>query len=476
VREILFLARAVFAGALVLASASDAGAVNIERIRHASGDDYTRIVIDIDGAASYRAAFAAADPVRGVPPRFFVDLSGAGLQRAMLRDFEVGDRRVARVRAGQFNERTARVVMDLAGPVKPKVFTLSAPARVVVDLADAPGHSGSGSGQVVARVAAPQPHSSPSSRPQAAQAASAKVSSVARPVTAARPEAAAVAGPAPTPVPAPASEAAAADPIVIARSEPPPARPAVVPAVKSSPRRADPAAPWTIVIDPGHGGDDPGALGPAGHREKDVTLAIAHKLASKLRSGLGANVILTRNGDATLSLAERKDVANAREADLFVSIHANASVRADAEGIETYYLKNSNDRATLRLAKLENGVDPLIKGTDISRDADLPFILSDMVQGSKEAESISLARQIQGELVRSVQPRYKAVRDLGVKQGPFYVLDGTYMPSVLVETGFITHSAEGARIRSSSYQDLIAEGIYRGIRRHLEDESVAGVY
>ncbi|MFT4570453.1 MAG: N-acetylmuramoyl-L-alanine amidase [Candidatus Binatia bacterium] len=468
VREVRILAWAVAVAALVTVSCVSADAVNIQRIRHASGDEYTRIVIDIDGAAAYRAAFAAGDMAAGVPTRFYVDLTGAGIQLSMLGDLEVGDSRVARVRAGQFNEQTARVVMELSGPVVPKVFTLSSPARIVIDLENA--RPISGDGRVVSAG------QRPTQAPAAVASVQRRVPAVpaAIPASVAPKQAAAVAASVVLPPSVDTLPAVVKPPDTVAVVAKAKAPRASVPAVAAAPLRSH--GPWTIVIDPGHGGADPGALGPAGHREKDVTLAIAHKLAAKLRAGLGARVVLTRDGDATLTLAQRKDVANVREADLFISIHANASVRAEAEGIETYYLKNTNDRATLRLAKLENGVDPLIKGYDVSRDADLPFILSDMVQGSKESESIALARQIQSQLVRSIQPRYKGVRDLGVKQGPFYVLDGTYMPSVLVEAGFITHSAEGARIRTSSYQDLISEGIYRGIRRHVEDDSVAGVY
>jgi N-acetylmuramoyl-L-alanine amidase len=172
-------------------------------------------------------------------------------------------------------------------------------------------------------------------------------------------------------------------------------------------------------------------------------------------------------------LGERKDIANRKEADLFVSIHANASENSKLRGIETYYLKNSNDRATLRLAKLENGVDMLIKGRDISADADLPYILSDMVQGQKEVDSILLANHIQDELVGYLGPRYHSVRSLGVKQGPFMVLDGTYMPAILVEVGFITNSLEGRRLTVASYRDAVAEGLYRGVKRYLADARVA---
>lgn len=223
-----------------------------------------------------------------------------------------------------------------------------------------------------------------------------------------------------------------------------------------------------VVLDPGHGGKDPGAQGPGG-TEKESVLDISLRVASKLKK-LGVEVHLTRTDDRYVSLAERKDLANRVEADLFVSVHANASRDADLFGIETYYLKNSNDRATLRLARLENGVDMLIKGNDVSTDADLSYILSDIIQGQKEADSILLANHIQNQLCSNLQKRYDSIHSLGVKQGPFLVLDGTYMPSVLVEAGFITNGHEGRRLGAAAYRESVADGIYRGIKAYLEDD------
>jgi N-acetylmuramoyl-L-alanine amidase len=225
-----------------------------------------------------------------------------------------------------------------------------------------------------------------------------------------------------------------------------------------------------VVIDPGHGGKDPGARGPAG-TEKESVLDIGLRLAAKLRSNLGVEVHMTRTDDSYVSLAERKDLANRMEADLFISIHANASPNGELSGIETYYLQNSDDRATLRLAKLENGVEKLIKGSDVSTDADLNFILSDIIQGQKEADSVLLATHVQDQLCSNLEKRYRSIRSLGVKQGPFLVLDGTYMPSILVETGFITNSGdEGRRLGAAAYREAVADGIYRGIRAYLEDD------
>lgn len=219
-----------------------------------------------------------------------------------------------------------------------------------------------------------------------------------------------------------------------------------------------------IVIDPGHGGHDPGAQGYA--VEKEVTLAIARRLAERLRERLGAETILTRSDDRTLPLAARTARANSETADLFVSIHANASPSNRLQGIETYYLNNSNDRATIRLAAMENGLGEVPK---TGRRSDLRYILSDLVQVGKMEESAALATTVQRALVAHLQGRHPDIVDLGVKQGPFYVLVGAYMPCVLVETSFLTHPTEGRRLAASAYQDAIAEGLYAGIAGFLAD-------
>lgn len=221
-----------------------------------------------------------------------------------------------------------------------------------------------------------------------------------------------------------------------------------------------------IVLDPGHGGEDPGAQGLAA--EKEVTLDIARRLARLLRARLDAEVVLTRAGDQTIALKERTALANAEDADLFVSIHANASDGGRLRGVETYYLDNSTDRATLRLAKMENGLDLLRPAPG---EASLRYILSDLVQVGKLDDSVRLARSIQRGLVGRLRQRYPDVVDLGVKRGPFYVLVGAYMPCVLVETAFVTHAVEGARIAREEYRAEVAQGLYTGIARFLGDLS-----
>ena len=219
-----------------------------------------------------------------------------------------------------------------------------------------------------------------------------------------------------------------------------------------------------IVIDPGHGGHDPGAQGYA--VEKDVTLAIAQRLAALLAQRLGAEALLTRTDDATLTLADRTARANSEGADLFVSIHANANPTGRLHGIETYYLDNAADRATSRLAAMENGLDLLHPRGEGS---DLRYILSDLVQVGKMEESAALAAAAQRGLVGYLQARYRDIADLGVKQGPFYVLVGAYMPCVLVETSFLTHPLEGRRLARAEYRTTIAEGVASGVTRFLAD-------
>ena len=238
--------------------------------------------------------------------------------------------------------------------------------------------------------------------------------------------------------------------------------PAPAPRAVARPRRDFARA--RIVIDPGHGGRDPGAQGYV--TEKAVTLAVAQRLASHLRERLAAETILTRDGDETLSLADRTARANAEGADLFVSIHANASRNREAAGIETYYLNNTDDRATIRLAAMENGLAYVPHARGGTR---LRYILSDLLQVGKIEESVALARTVQRTLVGYLGHRYPDVADLGVKQGPFYVLVGAHMPCVLVEMSFLTHPVEGRRLGTDAYQAAVAEGLYAGVAAFLAD-------
>ena len=216
-----------------------------------------------------------------------------------------------------------------------------------------------------------------------------------------------------------------------------------------------------IVLDPGHGGRDPGAIGVGGLAEKDIVLSIAKKLAKKLQKDTDIQVVLTRKDDTFIPLEDRTAMANAEGADLFVSLHMNASPNGDARGLETYYLDKTTDEAAIRLAARENA-------TSRKNVSDLQFILSDMTQNMKLEDSITLAYRLHGSLVAGMTKRMSDVRDLGVKKALFYVLVGARMPSVLVEMFFITHKSEGRAMSQESYQDAMVEALYEGIQKYAQ--------
>ena len=238
-----------------------------------------------------------------------------------------------------------------------------------------------------------------------------------------------------------------------------------------SPQQQPPRARYLIMIDPGHGGRDPGAIGIGGLKEKTVVLAISKRLGKKLASRLPVEVVYTREKDAFIPLPERTARANAAGADLFLSIHANASKNPQAQGVETYYLNNTNDRATIRLASLENGLRDVQPAEH--KESELSYILSDLIQNGKAEESLSLAHALQTSMITHVSKRHSRVRNLGVKKGPFYVLVGAHMPCVLVEVSFLTHRLQGKLLRSSVYREAIAEGLFQGIARFIRDEQNA---
>jgi len=235
------------------------------------------------------------------------------------------------------------------------------------------------------------------------------------------------------------------------------------------PNASPPAGRYRIMLDPGHGGHDPGAVGANGVAEKDIALALSRRLGSKLLARLPLEVLFTRTADVFLPLQERTARANAAKADLFISIHANASTNPDLQGIETYYLNNTNDQATIRLAAMENG---LLQKPSLKEDG-LSYILSDLIQTGKEEESIALAHHLQEAMVTRAKAYYPTVRNLNVKKGPFYVLVGAHMPCVLVEVAFLSHRVEGKHLLSPEYQEVLAEGLFLGIVRFLRTAMMA---
>ena len=227
-----------------------------------------------------------------------------------------------------------------------------------------------------------------------------------------------------------------------------------------TPGTSNGAVAQTIVIDPGHGGKDPGAIGRHGLKEKDVVLDVGVRVKHLIEDKLGAKVIMTRDSDVFIPLEERTAIANTKGADLFVSIHANSSRRAGARGVETYLLGRATDKDAMATAERENSASE--KSLN-----DLQLILTDLMNTVKKEESLRLAHYVQENMIDRLESRYK-VPDLGVKLAPFYVLVNARMPSILAEISFISNPEEERLLSESEYRQEIAEAILQGIIKYVQ--------
>lgn len=223
-----------------------------------------------------------------------------------------------------------------------------------------------------------------------------------------------------------------------------------------------------VVLDPGHGGHDPGAVGSKGLYEKDVVLDIALRTRDILSKEPDLEVSLTRDKDVFIPLEERTAIARNKDADLFVSIHVNASPNRNARGIETYLLNWTNDEEAIRVAARENdiSVKKMKEKMDKYRN-ELDVILSDLSRDYKREESMKLASYVQNSLVNDVGTVYRKTANLGVKQALFYVLVGASMPSILAEVSFISNPEEEKLLSKESYRNMLAGSIASGIRAYF---------
>ena len=383
----------------------------LRAVRQITAPASTRLIVEFSQPVRYRLERLAARPELSVPARLSIEFPDTAPPSVLRDGMDFTEGPLVRLRAAWPGGAITRLILDVPGLSDFGVFPMPDPFRLVIDVRGTP------------RAGPVRGVSQTPSQPQ-------RLAAVTRPGAAALPLAPAV--------PAPA-----------------------VP-----PRRR-----IKIVLDPGHGGRDPGARSADGVPEKDVVLAIAHHLEERLQAVPDVDVVLTRTTDVFLALEERTARANAEQADLFVSIHANASPDGNLSGVETYFLNNTNDRATIRLAEMENGLRQTTGRKHADREVAL--ILSDLIQSYKVQESVALAGSIQHELVGVLDAKGTPVNDLGVKRGPFYVLVGAGMPCVLVEVSFVSHAQEGRRLAQPAYQDAIAEGLLRGIRRFVENARVA---
>ena len=371
----------------------------VKNIRHWSTPNYTRVVVDMEGPVKYASNLLKEDPLKKKPRRLYIDLQKAHVGEDMDSPITIKDGLLQRARAGQYDKDTVRVVLDINSIGSYKIFPLHDPFRIVMDVRGTEGKDDRDKRKRLSKV-----------KKRPARRGIRKVKKPDKTVSLAR---------------------------------------QLGLGVKK------------IVIDPGHGGKDPGCYLRGGIKEKNIVLSLAKTLSRKIEKRLGCEAILTRRKDVFLSLENRTAFANMKKADLFISLHINAHKQKSIHGLETYFLNMATDKRAVMVAARENA-------TSEKNISDLQTILNDLMLNTKISESSKLAYNVQQGMIFSIKKRYKRVKSLGVKQAPFYVLIGAEMPAILVETGFITNPTEKKRLLSQTYLESLADGIVRGVDAYIK--------
>ena len=512
-------------------------------IRHWSSPDSTRVAIDLDGEVQYQAGRVPN------PDRIFFDLPNTKLTSTLVgKSFDVQDGFLKKIRVGQYQRDSTRVVLEVEDLSEYSAFVLPNPYRLIIDIhgkqaktqtqvasarpPDSPAdieerssrsivsgniapnagtqgseagstseHQGQSSGSQSRQwpgsdTLQPSANSvgggaksgdqSASAKPSAAH--SAKISGTTKPLytTVAK---------ATQPKPDPddndellSNQSTATRSGIKATSEPTsaPTAVAVAPRDKSAKKAARPtqaqiaaareAAPTSagdrsliralglkigrIVIDPGHGGHDTGTIGPEGLMEKELVLDVSLRLGRLLESRLGADVIYTRDDDTFIPLETRTAIANEKQADLFVSVHANSSPDPAARGVETYYLNFTSSPDALEVAARENAVSE--KSIHELQDLVKKITLKEKIEESRE-----LASDVQQSLYSGLSAKNPSLHNRGVKKAPFVVLIGANMPSILAEISFVSNPTDEERLGTAEYRQKIAESLYKGVAKYV---------
>jgi N-acetylmuramoyl-L-alanine amidase len=405
---------------------------SIRGVKRSELPDGVRITIELDHETSYHSERLEN------PRRVFFDLKGARATAELLdASLKFDDQLVREVRLGRHPGAT-RVVMDMDGAESYSVFTLYEPFRLVVDFK---------------RSAA----GAPTPLPAPAKPAAPTPDAVGTP-----PPPAVATPPKPTPAQQADSPASAdATPVPTGTTAAPsPAPPSTNADGKFSLARQLGLGVSRIVIDAGHGGHDPGARGN-GINESELTLDVALRLQKLLEKQPGFEVIMTRATNVFIPLEERTNIANRESADLFLSIHANASRNTKARGVETYFLNFATNPDAEAVAARENAGS----GQSMRK---LPDIVRAIALNNKIDESRDFADMVQRSMVRKLSSRIAAVRNIGVKQAPFVVLIGAAMPSVLAEISFVTNKQDAVLLKTNAYRQQIAEALFDAVQRYQQ--------
>ena len=412
-----------------------------------------RVTLELDKEVAYREERLSG------PSRLFFDLQNVQLTPALMdKVITYGSDVVNKIRVGRHPDNTVRVVLDLEEVPKYSVFTLYSPFRLVIDAERPAGRTASVVFPAATAAAVPKPVPPPPVQRTVIPPAEPIIPIVETPEPPA-PAAQPIATPAP-PAAVTAAPTVTAAPSV-ATSAPPPASPAPPVANAAggfSIARQLGLSVSRIVIDPGHGGRDPGTVAK-GLTEAALTLDVALRLEKLLQKELGVEVVLTRRTDVYVPLEERTAIANRQNADLFLSIHANSSRNGSAKGIETYFLSFASSPEAEAVAARENSAS--------EREMhQLPDIIKAIALNNKLDESRDLAGMVQEALVSNLRKTNRDTRSRGVKKAPFVVLIGAAMPSVLAEISFITNRQELQLLKTASYKDKIAQSLYAAVLRY----------
>jgi N-acetylmuramoyl-L-alanine amidase len=406
-------------------------------VKYWSSDNYTRVVIMASGPVNYKEILL--EETDNTPRRLYIDFKKSYIEPQYRAPVPIEDGLLKRIRTGQFSPDVVRVVLDIESIGSYKIYSLPDPFRVVIDVR----------GEKFAKDS-PKPMST-ASTPISAKTEIAKTEKKSVKHTSAE----------------------STGNIVVLRDN----KKIAVNTKSSTEQVKLESLPSTkplslaqqlglgvkkIVLDPGHGGKDPGAMA-FGLKEKDIVLDVAKRLTPVIKKELGCEVVLTRKDDSFISLEERTALANTNNADLFISLHINAHPSAKVRGMETYYLNLTTNAEAMRVAARENA-------TSTHQMSELQDILSDIMKNSKIDESSRLAQQVHNSIVSEADKRGLAdIKNLGVKQAPFYVLIGAQMPAILIELAFISNEKDADNLKNPTFLDMLTKEISEGIRAYVSD-------
>ncbi len=414
----------------IMIASADNGKNNLSYVlpvKYWSSDSYTRVVIMASGPVNYKEVLL--EETENTPRRLYIDFKKSYIEPQYRSPVPIEDGLLRRIRTGQFSPDTVRVVLDIESIDNYKIYNLPDPFRVVIDVRGKEIRQDMRPPAVPLLISRKKIQLHREGEKETALVVLRDMKKIAFALPANKSNGS-------TDIPP------AALPLSLAQQ--------LGLGVKK------------IVIDPGHGGKDPGAMA-FGMKEKDIVLDIAKKLAPILENELHCEVLLTRNEDVFISLEERTAIANAENADLFVSLHINAHPSADVRGLETYYLNLSTNAEAMRVAARENA-------TSTHQMSDLQDILSDIMKNSKISESSRLAQQVHNSILSKAKNNgFADIKNLGVKQAPFYVLIGAEMPAILIEIAFISNEKDLRNLQDAGFVHMLTQEIASGIRAYVSD-------